>query len=113
VPPDLSYFLLALEQAVLPGNGGSLATLALVESAWHSSAADSSMFGWVVVLISGRRLYLEMEVVDVEGQRPIDLEITPLLAAQQRYPDELEDAVAWYEPDHINWHLSLPGPSVH
>jgi len=53
------------------------------------------MFGWVVVLATGQRLYLEMEVADAEGDAaPTDLEITPLPAEHQRYPDELENAVA-------------------
>jgi hypothetical protein len=65
------------------------------------------MFGWVVVLRGGQRLYLEMEVTGVERQSA-DLEITPLLAAQQEYPDEL-DAVPWYWPCHINQHLGLAG----
>ena len=53
------------------------------------------MFGWVVVLATGQRLYLEMEVANAEGDnpRPTDLEITALLE-HQRYPDELENAVA-------------------
>jgi len=109
VPLDLTYFLLALEHVADPGRGFELASLAMVESAWQSSsAAAARMFGWVVVLMTGQRLYLEMEVVDVEGGRPTDIEITPLPTAHQRYPDELgEDAVAWYRPDHINQHLRL------
>jgi hypothetical protein len=113
MPLDLSLFLLALEQAADRSNGFNLAALALVESAWQSSLAAARMFGWVVVLATGQRLYLEMEVADVDDAGPTDLEITPLLAEHQRYPDELESAVAWYRPDHINWHLGLVGRFVH
>lgn len=70
------------------------------------------MFGWVVVLMTGQRLYLEMEVAHAKDDaRSIDLEITPL-PADQRYPDELENA-AWYSPDHINRHLGVVGRFVH
>ena len=72
------------------------------------------MFGCVVALRTEKRFYLEMELTDVEGQRHrlSDLEITPL-AAHQRYPDELENAVTWYRPDHINRRLELAGQFVH
>jgi len=53
-----------------------------------------------------------MEVADVRGGRSPDLEITPL-DARQRYPDELENAVTWYRPDHINRRLELAGQFVH
>jgi hypothetical protein len=114
MPLDLSFFLLALEQAAGHANGFNLAGLALVESAWQSSLAAARMFGWVVVLATGQRLYLEMEVANAEGDnpRPTDLEITALLEHQQ-YPDELENAVAWYRPDHINRHLGLVRRFVH
>jgi len=112
MPLDLSFFLLALEQAADRANGFDLAGLALVESAWQSSMAAARMFGWVVVLATGQRLYLEMEVANAEGsERSADLEITTLPAGQL-YPDELEKA-AWYRPDHINWHLGLVRRFVH
>ena len=115
MPLDLSFFLLALDQAADHAHGFNLAGLALVESAWQSSLAAARMFGWVVVLVTGQRLYLEMEVANAEGDalRPTDLEITPLRAEHQRYPDELENAVAWYRPDHINRHLGLVRRFVH
>jgi hypothetical protein len=114
MPLDLSFFLLALQRAADHANGFNLAGLALVESAWQSSLAAARMFGWVVVLATGQRLYLEMEVADAEGDaRPTDLEITPLPAEHQRYPDELENAVAWYRPDHINRHFGLVRSFVH
>jgi len=52
--------------------------------------APARMFGWVVVLMTGQRLYIETEVTGVESQRT-ELEIT-LPAVQQQYPDELEAA---------------------
>jgi hypothetical protein len=53
------------------------------------------MFGWVVMLMTGQRFYLEIEMVGTENdKRPTDLEIT-LIPEHQRYPDELEEA-AWY-----------------
>ena len=112
MPLDLSFFLLALEQAADHANGFNLAGLALVESAWQSSLSAVRMFGWVIVLATGQRLYLEMEVANAEGERSADLEITHL-PADQRYPDELENAVAWYRPDHINRHLGLVRRFVH
>ena len=114
MPLDLSYFLLALEQVTEHANGFNLAALTLVESAWQSSLSAARMFGWVVVLATGQRLYLEMEVADAEGDAPpTDLEITPLPAEHQRYPDELESAVAWYRPDHINRYFGLVRHLVH
>ena len=113
MPLDLSYFLLALEQAADHVNGFNLVALALVESAWQSSMAAARMFGWVVVLATGKRLYLEMEVADAEDEQRTDLEITSLPDEHQRYPDDLENAVAWYRPDHINRHLGLVRRFVH
>ena len=104
-PPDLTYFLEALD-AVDVRNAFDPDMLVGIESAWKASNMHVNMFGWVVALKSGERLYLEMEITDTPGQSPTNLEITPL-AAEQRYPDELEDAVAWYRPDHINRYLGL------
>jgi len=108
VPLDLTYFLLAREQIA------DLSPLSTVESAWHSSKGTVRMFGWVVALETEKRFYLELELTDVEGQRHqlSDLEITPL-ATHQRYPDELETAVDWYRPDHINRHLGLAERALH
>jgi len=108
VPLDLTYFLIALQQVADLDMGA----LGLVESAWQSSVSTGRMFGWVVAFMGGQRLYLEMEVADVRGGRSPDLEITPL-DARQRYPDELENAVTWYRPDHINRRLELAGQFVH
>ena len=106
MPLDLSFFLLALEQAAGHANGFNLAGLALVESAWQSSLSAARMFGWVVVLATGQRLYIEVEVGGADdGGLPTNLEIAHL-PADQRYPDELEKA-AWYSPDHINQYFGL------
>jgi hypothetical protein len=111
MPLDLSYFLLVLEKVADHANGFDPPALAMVEAAWQMSAAAARMFGWVVMLGTGQRLYLEMEVTGAGHERQTDLEITPL-PKLQRYPDELEDA-AWYRPDHINRHLGLVERFVH
>jgi hypothetical protein len=102
---DVTYFLLALEQV----GDFDVRALAIVEAAWRTSTC--SMFGWVFALMSGQRFYLEVEVADIESERVADVEMTRL-AAQQRYPDELETC-AWYRPNDINRHLGLAGPFVH
>ena len=105
MPFEVNYFLLALEQV----GDIDICSLAIVEAAWRTSTC--SMFGWVFALMSGQRFYLEIEVPDSESERVADVEMTRL-AAQQRYPDELEEA-AWYRPNNINRHLGLAGPFVH
>ena len=105
MPFEVNYFLLALEQV----GDIDICSLAIVEAAWRTSTC--SMFGWVFALMSGQRFYLEIEVPDIESERVADVEMTRL-AAQQRYPDELEEA-AWYRPNNINRHLGLAGPFVH
>jgi hypothetical protein len=105
--PDLDYCMQVLGEAADRRHFDLLA-LARVEWAWNAEYHDVGMFGWIIGLRTGQRFYLEMALTDEgDGSATADLEITPL-APQQLFPDELEDAVRWYRPDHINLHLGLP-----
>jgi hypothetical protein len=104
--PDLDRCMQVLGEAADRGYFDLLA-LARVEWAWNAECQGVRMLGWIAGLRTGQRLYLEMALTDEsDGELRADLEITPL-APQQLFPDELEDAVRWYRPDHINLHLGL------
>lgn len=105
---EFTYFLQALDQAAERKHFDTPA-LSRVEWGWNDESRGVGMFGWIVVLRTGRRFYLEMAICDGDGREaPIDLEIAPL-ASQQLFPEELEGAVLWNRPDHINFHLGLRG----
>src|SRR6476659_3778930 len=86
---EFTYFLQALHQAAERKHFDTPA-LSRVEWGWNDESRGVGMFGWIVVLRTGRRFYLEMAICDGDGREaPIDLEIAPL-ASQQLFPEELE-----------------------
>jgi hypothetical protein len=111
-PPDLTYFLLALEEAAAR-EGFSHDDVSWVEWGWQLPDSVVATFGWVMALKDGRRLYLEMDVTDLVGWPPTELEIERLAAGQEFPVFEEGDEVVWYRPDHINRHLGLSSPPLH
>jgi hypothetical protein len=110
-PPDLTYFLLALEEAAAREDF-SHDDVSRVEWGWQLPDSVVATFGWVLALKDGRRFYLEMDVTDLVESPPRELEIE-LLAAGQEFPVfEEGDEVAWYRPDHINKHLGVSPPPL-
>ncbi len=106
LPWDLIWFRYAVEVATAIDERFDLEDLEHVEAACRMTEREKQLFGWVVVMVDGRRLYIEYSV-DEASEPAEDLQVI-LVPEGKMYPAlERLARVAWYLPTHINLHLGL------
>jgi hypothetical protein len=103
MPFDLGRFLDALELTPTLMHGFGLHDVRKVEMAWEFLDSHFPMHGYVVDLIDGRRVYLEVD--QQEDGDVVTMELLPAGAMPGRKASD-EDMAPWYEAHHITFHIA-------
>jgi len=106
---DLGRFLDALEQTPTLAHGFSLHDVHKVELAWEFCDADYPAHGYIVELVDGRRVALDVEQdADQEscehGRDVVTIEPLAPGAMPDRRPED-ERVAPWYPAHHITLHI--------
>lgn len=107
LPIDVSAFLGAADLARTLHEDFELAEVSSVEQAWQIVDLDTAVFGFVVLMQDGRRLYVEYIAEDMEAGQPPELSLRELSSGETR-PNDLPDhlrGVDWYKPEAIDDYL--------
>ena len=78
----------------------AMAQLAEIEAAWQVVDLDHGDFGFIIVMVDGRRLYWRYTSEDTGAGRPEDLEVTELAPGEMPPGD-------WQRPDALNRRLAV------
>jgi hypothetical protein len=103
LPFDLSRFLDALERTPLLEHGFGLHDVRKVEFAWEFLDVDFPAHGYVVDLVDGRRVALEVQQDD--GSDIVTIEPLSTGAMPSRRSED-ERTAPWYEAHHITLHIA-------
>jgi hypothetical protein len=103
MPFDLGRFLDALEHTPALTHGFGLHDVRKIPFAWEFLDLEMPMHGYVVDLVDGRRLGLEVDQQD--GQDVVTIE--PLAAGGMPLREPADERLApWYEAHHITLHIA-------
>jgi hypothetical protein len=105
MPLDLGRFLGALERTPALEHGFGLHDVHKVDRAWEFLDTDCMSHGYLVELLGGRRLVLEVDQVDGETRDALSIEPLDAGAAPARRPED-ERMAPWYEAHHITLHVA-------
>lgn len=102
---DAVYFLAALQITPTLPNGFALADIDHVESACWLRETDGSRYGYIVILKTGRRLYLNVTRHTACAVTPAGVEIVDLLPCVAQPDLGLPVDPYWYQPAILNSQL--------
>jgi hypothetical protein len=97
-------FARAADMARTVDESFELAWITVIEAAWQTADLDHGMFGFVLAMADGRRLYWLYTSDDAEAGRPEDFDSVELAAGET--PTAPEGA-RWYDPARLNGRLAV------
>jgi hypothetical protein len=96
-------FLRACDLARTADENFKLAWIAEIEAAWQVTDLDHGDFGFILVMVDGRRLYWRFTSEDMGAGRPEDLEVTELASGEV----PAVPGVDWCRPAELNARLAV------
>ena len=103
LPFDLGRFLDALQHTPELPHGFGLHDVQKVPEAWEFLDSDCAMHGYLVELVDGRQLVLEID----QGEDEDVVSIEPLAAGARPVREAADERLApWYPAHHITLHVA-------